>query len=289
MFKIFSPSKLILTGEHSVVYNKKCIVSTISLGTTFSVHKSDSRFVNYFLKEKVHCYREGDPVNNRTEQALELFYRLLNDHLVTETFSIDITSTVPHGAGLGSSASFSVGLATVLKHFIDLDILSTANRFESIFHSSASGVDTFAILNGGTFIYSKSESASKLHFNQRLFICDTKIEHNTSTLVKHVREIYEKYGKALIDEIGDITEEVIQSIENGSFSTDFMDRNHVLLRDLGVSNEAIEAIVSIAQNYKINAKITGAGGGGCVLLSAPVPGLECIEVTFTDSGVKYLC
>ena len=200
---------------------------------------------------------------------------------VIESGKLEIISNIPQASGLGSSAALSVALARALRHTEedDEDIFSKAKDFEDFFHNGSSGIDTFTSASGGLC------SASNGYF-QRLpdslldkldGICFSIIDTRQPRLVKDVKSSIDKTALSqYIEECQEISNQFTSLLER-------LDVHQIALCDLvNLFNRAQHGLVrlyvstrlinSICQElctqfpHKLGAKITGAGGGGCILL-----------------------
>lgn len=223
-------------------------------------------------------------------------------------FSISIRSFLPVGAGLGSSASYSVAITTallILNDLIPVDfrqsakcdqyvdmINSYAFRAEQVIHGNPSGVDNAVSTYGGAKTFVRGEGFATLEGFQslRLLLTNTKVPRSTSALVAFVRDRKEKYG-AIINPILDAMDSIsircrdafkrlaLKEMTEDELMKELEDLvvlNHALLVALGVSHPSLEKVKSITEESNLKTKLTGAGGGGCA-------------VTFIPNGKQYSC
>lgn len=179
-------------------------------------------------------------------------------------------SNIPIGSGLGSSAAVSVALA---RCFPSNNYFQFAKRIDDYFHDGSSGIDVFTILNGGLCKLQNGnfEKLSQAHFdhiNQFTFsILDTKQVRE----MKHVRNrITEDSKREYLAIIEPIVNEFTQALEQFNLSLELLvslfNRTQNALTQLGVSTPQIDSFIHSIASLPIGAKITGAGGGGCLLL-----------------------
>ena len=186
-----------------------------------------------------------------------------------------IDSNIPQGSGLGSSAALSVALARALSSN-DEDPLSIAKGFEDELHGGSSGLDTFTVNSGGLCSISSGNTFTKLPgiFLERLrpfkfSIIDT----NTS---RSVREIKSQISKLDLEEFLPLADEISRSfqykLENDQLKlpdmVELFNRAQSALVKLKISTPLIDSITEIVMSRfpLVGVKITGAGGGGCLLL-----------------------
>lgn len=177
---------------------------------------------------------------------------------------------------MGSSAALSVALARAL--FSSEQVLSKAKEFEDFFHNKSSGIDTFTSASGGLCSLTASTNFNRLpeHQTKKLSLCSFSIiDTHHRRLVKHVKEAinnsaYPQFIKEAT-QISDNFTKLLEAPENihitdiaGLFS-----RAQRALCNLGVSTPQIDSICSSLNSQfpsNLGIKITGAGGGGCLLL-----------------------
>ncbi|MCF8885189.1 MAG: mevalonate kinase [Nitrososphaerota archaeon] len=259
-----SPGKIILFGEHFVVYGKPAIVSAIDLRAKVKIQPTSEPQVKL----------SNGSTHNPAVKAAEYILQELKINL---GLIIDIESTIPPSAGLGSSASISVASAAatslLLLDRIDLDLVREAAFVgEKLVHFNPSGIDTSIALYGGSGLYTRAESLKPINISiDRLLVIDTGKTRKTGEMVKKVREFYEENKekfKEILEEYDEILNSVLDSFKNRNLEDigKLMLRNQELLREIGVSCEEIEKAIKTALDAgAYGAKLTGAGGGGCVV------------------------
>lgn len=213
-----------------------------------------------------------------------------------------IRSTLPIGAGLGSSASVSVTVSTALailgKHVeyptiaVDSRQHSKSSRDtnfidawslmgEKCFHGNPSGIDNAVATHGGAVLYQRFGGPGNVAVRTNLrnfsgldlLLTNTKIPRSTADLVGGVASLRVKYPKTaehLLEAMGEVAQdaldEMLQPTANHKVLSDLVNINHGLLVSLGVSHPALETVKAIGDTHKIGAtKLTGAGGGGCAI------------------------
>ncbi|MEM3088815.1 MAG: mevalonate kinase, partial [Candidatus Bathyarchaeia archaeon] len=153
------------------------------------------------------------------------------------------------------------------------EICSVAHEAEKIVHGQASGIDTNVSTYGGIIAFRRDEGFVRLetHANISIVIGNTKIERSTGDLVQHVyrlRELYPNVVNPLIHAIGHISVMAAEALRRGNLSQlgSLMNINHGLLVAIGVSHEKLDQLVAVARKAgALGAKLTGAGGGGCMI------------------------
>ncbi|GMN43821.1 hypothetical protein TIFTF001_013007 [Ficus carica] len=217
--------------------------------------------------------------------------------------TVVVTSELPLGSGLGSSAAFCVALSAALLAFSDsvkidlnhqgwllfaedeLDLLNKwAFEGEKIIHGRPSGIDN-TVSTYGNMIKFRSGSLTRIKSNLplKMLITNTKVGRNTKALVASVSERTLRHPDAMnfvfsaVDSISEELSSIIQSPVGDDLSVtqieekveELMEMNQGLLQCMGVSHASIETVLRTTLKYKLASKLTGAGGGGCVLTLLP--------------------
>lgn len=217
--------------------------------------------------------------------------------------TVVINSDLPLGSGLGSSAAFCVALAAALLAVTDsvsVDVmqqgwhsfgekeLDLVNKWafegEKIIHGKPSGIDN-TVSSYGNIISFKSGNLTRMKSNAslKMLITNTRVGRNTKALVAGVSERMLRHPDAMafvftaVDSISKELTTVLQSPTPDELSVttleekveELMEMNQGLLQSMGVSHATIETVLRTTLKYKLSSKLTGAGGGGCVLTLLP--------------------
>jgi mevalonate kinase len=295
-----APGKVIIFGEHFVLYNNEAIVAAINrrcfgiaeptkdLGVRIDSNiEMDS---NPYTKE--HVPKSNVQANRRKLlQPLNAFCENIIKKYAPEVgLQIHIKSELVVGAGLGSSAASCVMLAGILRSIIagtagkeisSIDrkwIFENALNGEQMIHNKSSGVDCYVSTYGGLVHFAGTTGTSGITTIENqplpLFLINTRRSHETSKLVSHLRRLSmnrPRYFNEVARDASAISATGVRAIGKGSLEEigRLMTDNHKLLRKVGVSNKEIEKIIGICLRCgALGAKITGAGGGGCILVLA---------------------
>jgi mevalonate kinase len=275
-FTCSAPGKIILCGEHAVVYGKPAIalpVFNVSTKCTIIAKPNacdDEPLIiapNIGLKSPLGCLIEGHPIRVAIQLVLDHFGM---DHL--PVCEIRIQSTLPTAAGMGSSASTSVALlkalSTFLGHPFNIETLNrTAFEIEKIHHGSPSGIDNTVITYEKAIFFIKGQPVHLLEpaQNVTLVIADSGIKGSTAKAVAQVRQSFQedsvKY-QSLFDQIENVTLSAKKCLESGELSElgILLNENHQILQALGISIAPLDDLVSCAlQNGALGAKLSGSG------------------------------
>lgn len=263
--------KIILAGEHAVVYGYPAIAMTLDLEVHIFAKLSKKPGL-VFLNPKI------DPEHKSAllfAEVLPRLIKLLGPRVAELEFQID--SDIPGGCGLGSSAALSVGLIRAVLEFLGESrtpnqIADMALELEKIFHGNPSGVDHTVIAQEGLIWFQKGrfeKIVSKQALNFKISMASPHA--GTLAAVQAVRQRYEQdpiQTTQLFEAISRLTFQMRSAIEQGDLDKigQLMNQNHELLKQLGVSTSELDALCALAlEQGALGAKLTGAGGGGCII------------------------
>ncbi len=279
-----APGKVVLFGEHAVVYGHPGITASIDAGVRVRIsHDPDGpRFVMPQFQQ-LFPVEDSDHDFQRFARAVDV--ALTEFNMGHEPVAIAVESDMAPGMGLGSSASFSVALCRALMKYrgaeaSDNELLNSAQRLEAIFHGTPSGVDAATVISGGVLWFRKGPPREMVPVRMPRpaagLVCIVEPGTRTIELVRQVRHSYEMNEQrvtTLLDGIGEITAAAATALGSADFALvgELMDRNHELLMRLGVSTPGLDrAVERLREQGVLGAKLTGAGGGGAVVaLVAP--------------------
>ena len=296
-----APGKVILCGEHAVVYQKPAIAVPVFEGSTKCsiVAKPNSPHdetiiiaPNIALKCFLSCLVEKHPIRVAINLVLE---KINLDHL--PVCEIRINSSLPTAAGLGSSASTSVAIIRALSTFLgysfsDDEVNQLAFEIEKIHHGTPSGIDNTVITYAKTLFFIKGQSSEFIVPGKplTLVIADTGIKSSTSKAVAEVRQGYladqSKYI-TLFNQIGDLVLSAKESFIKGDFQLlgKTLTENHLLLREIGVSCDKLDSLVDSALSHgALGAKLSGGGQGGNMIALVDSDHAESIASALISSG-----
>jgi mevalonate kinase len=278
--------KVILLGEHAVVYGYPALAAALDRGVTIAAVPTVAR--------------RGDPADTMTlgqlrvdVPAWQLAVAAGDDHPVARglcriadalgvgrpSLSLVGDAQIPAGAGLGSSAALAVAIARSLidhaKRPIDLAaITAAANASEAELHGSPSGVDVAIAVAGGLGAFRKASGLRAITAPPvRVLVGPSGTPRKTADMVERVR-IATDTGKivAPLRELGELTDAGTTALVSGELAKlgAAMDRAHRILGELGVSTPQLDGLCETARRVgAYGAKLTGAGGGGAVIAIAP--------------------
>ncbi|PIE05851.1 MAG: mevalonate kinase [Sorangium cellulosum] len=276
-FEGAASGKVILLGEHAVVYNIPALAVSIGAGARAIVHPAQ--------QPSLHLRDSNGPWDIEPSSDLCHAYRVLSDAVGVAAYA-QATIVVPTRAGLGSSACLGVALSHAMlrlrrylhdKNFDNEDVVRAATQWEQVFHGNPSGIDVAVAAFGGCIEFQRSTGVKHLEVPSSIPLCvgDTGLRSATRTMVELVANTLASRPKekhALLNTVGDCVARARDALLGADWHSlaEAMNDNQQVLRTLGLDNPASKRLCELAINHgALACKITGAGGGGCVIALAP--------------------
>lgn len=297
-----APGKVILFGEHAVVYGQpaiavpvhqvaaRAVISPMIKAATGKIHINAPQVG---VDADLARLSQNDPLAAAVRGALEALH-------IQEppAFKLRVTSTIPLAAGLGSGAAVSVAIVRAVSAFLgrafsEEQVSALAFEVEKLHHGTPSGIDNTVITYAKPVYFVKGEPNQTFLVGKpfTLLIADTGIPSPTRVAVGDVRSIWEKqpdrYDKIFAG-IGDIVRKARSAIESGANESlgQLMEENHALLQQLDVSSPELDKLVGAAKAAGAQgAKLSGGGRGGNTIALAN-GNLEVVEQALLSAGAK---
>jgi len=293
-----APGKVILFGEHFVVYGVKAILCSINKRVTVTAEKTNERKIS--INSKIGKLElEPDKSISEINSPLKPFYYLANKSIENKDsgIRIQIDSEIPLGAGLGSSSACCVaGAAAIFKLFGDIskeEILKLAIEAERTIFENTSGADCTVCTYGGIMEYDKNNGFKKIEYepNFQLVIINSNMEHSTQSMVSKVKEFENKNKEEFLrlsNLESELVEDVLKLVKENKVQEigQKMNQNQEYLENIGISNKELTKMVKIGQESSFGAKITGSGGGGCIFALTNESNLQNILKKFKDNNYE---
>jgi len=274
--KASAPGKVILFGEHFVVYGVKAILCSIDKRVTVTAEKIKERKIS--IKSNIgNLELEPGKAIKEIDSPLKPFYYLADKILQKRDsgIKIQVESEIPLGVGLGSSSACCVaGAAAISKLFSELskeEILGMAIEAEKTIFQNTSGADCTVCTFGGIMEYDKEYGFLKIKSepNFHLVIANSNIEHSTEVIVKDVKSFKdnnENEFSNLCNNEHELIKEVLELLKKNKIKElgEKVNQNQKYLEIIGISNDKIRKMIEIGNESSYGTKITGAGGGGCI-------------------------
>ena len=289
-----SHSKIILIGEHAVVYSYPAIAIPLKkIEIECAIEEAKSNFF----------YDETDTLSVAIFTALK--------YLKKENVKIKykITSQIPQKRGMGSSAAVSIAaIRAIFNYFgenLEDELLEKlVNTAEIVAHKTPSGLDAKTCLSDKAirFVKNKGFSYIDLNLDAYLVIADTGIYGNTGEAIQNVKNLGDK-AELSLKKLGRLTDEMTRiltgNIENKeekirrekiSKIGEIMTAANTELGKLNITIEKTELFVKTAiENGAAGAKISGGGLGGCVIaLAENLEIMEKVKDGFTKCGAENI-
>ncbi len=301
-----APGKVILCGEHAVVYGFPAIalpVFQVSTQTKIFA-RPQARIGEILIKapsialdSTLDALDEQNPLKAAACLVMQEFHL---DHL--PACEIRITTTLPIAAGMGSSASVTVSLTRALSAFLghplgNEQVNQIAFEVEKLHHGSPSGIDNSVITYEKPVYYQKGKAIEMLRIAHpfTLIIADSGIQGSTARAVAGVRKRWEANRhqyETWFDEIGQISQKIKGDLEEGSIGSlgTQLNRNHELLQYIGVSAARLDELVAAACNAgALGAKLSGGGlGGNIIALVNEEQAPEIVEALAAHGAVRTI-
>ncbi len=305
-FTATAPGKVILFGEHAVVYGRPAIavpVTQVHAKATVSANLGGAP--GQILIEAPDIGLRAAAVDLPAEHPLAVGLETVRQHVGAErlpALRLKITSTIPVASGLGSGAAVSVAVTRALGAFLgqpfsDDEISVIAYEVEKIHHGTPSGIDNTVIAHARPVYFRLGQPLEVLRVRHpfTLIIADSGVQSVTSAVVGDLRHRWQKQPASYetrFDTIGKITEAARQAIEQGAVEAlgPLMNANQQELQALGVSSPELDRLVTAALEAGASgAKLSGAGWGGNMLaLVTPQQSEEVSEALQQAGAVRTM-
>jgi len=261
-----APGKVIISGEHSVVYGYPALVTSVDLYANVKVSNSISKSEFYPISAK--------DILKRTLQNYEMLTGVKLPQL-----KLNLISDIPQGCGMGSSAAVSVASVAAFsslqnKGKLNKNIISKVSyESEKYYHGNPSGVDIAISMNGGILWYRKESENLKLlskinvvnKLDNLVLINSGQAKESTSEMVRSVATLYSRFPEkidAIFKNIEKVTRGLLKYVtQNESIPlSELLKDNQRLLEILNLVSPATTEIVKEIEKIGGAAKISGAGG-----------------------------
>lgn len=301
MTKSSAPGKIILFGEHAVVYGRPALaVPVTQVYADVEIMDADSAGIWINAPDvNLHAELNTLPSDHPIASVIHnLFF--LSRVSPFPSLNIKITSTIPVASGLGSGAAVTVALTRALSTHInyamtDEQVNAFAYEIEKLHHGTPSGIDNTVITYAKPVYFVKGQAIETFKVGQpfTIVIGDTGISAPTKESVGDVRKLWEAdkaKWEGVFDEVGAVAQNARDSIERGKIKElgALMNQNHTLLQELTVSSPALDKLVSAAHNAgALGAKLSGGGRGGNMIALVESDKAEAVAQSLMDAGAKH--
>ena len=295
-----APGKVILLGEHSVVYGQPAIAVPVNEVTaTARVHPGRTptglRINSQVLRKQLTL---GDASSEGLAAAAK--HTLDYCRVTTEPdILITIESSIPQASGLGSGAAVSAALVRALSGYLgtpltDSETSAIVYEAEKLYHGTPSGIDNTVVCYNKPVYFVRGSAPQIFHpkTSFTIVIGDTGFPALTRDTVKGVRARWEndpqRYN-SLFSDIGSTVQAARSAIEDGRFQElgTLLDNNQQLLEEMGVSSTELQILIAVARAAgAYGAKLSGGGGGGNMIAIGPSEKIETIQNRLFQADAK---
>jgi mevalonate kinase len=297
--------KIILFGEHAVVYGQPALAAALDRGVTAEAkptaeHADTLRIQpwNVTIRLPAEGPAQGD-VQLARAFAEALAFRPANRSHVR----VEALVAIPGGSGLGCSAALGVAVIRAIDEALGASrdvtsLLARTLEWERVFHGQPSGVDNAMAAAGGLALYVKGEPLVPVHPRDTLHVVvgDSGEPSATRATVEAVARMHARAMERTsqtMEAIGSIVRNGCIAIEQGDLRGlgQLLDMNQWLLSALMLSTPRLEAMCSAARSAgALGAKLTGGGGGGCMIALAPdAETAEAVRAALEGLGREAFC
>jgi mevalonate kinase len=295
-----APGKIILFGEHAVVYGQPALaVPVIQVQATATVTENSRGGI---MIEAPNINLSADLTGLAPDNPLAAVI-----HSVFSTLGISnppactvyLQSTIPVASGLGSSAALSVAIIRALSEFLgqplpDQQVNALAFEAEKLYHGTPSGIDNTVVSYAKPVYFIKRKSIKTFHVGApfTIMIGGTGISAPTKESVDAVRKLWEAdkpRWEKVFDRVGEIVWNARQAIERGDTVElgRLMDTNHALLQAMTVSCVELDQLVEAARNSgALGAKLSGGGRGGNMIALVEKENAPEVARALSSAGAK---
>ena len=296
----YASGKIILLGEHAVVYGRPALAAPIPLAVEARVVDSADTVLlipRWGIEQRV-------PPMSENPQGVTGILALLLERLdlASRALTIEAFPNVPRAMGLGGSSALAVAVIRALSDHFKLDLSNErvnelAFECERAAHGTPSGVDNTIATYGSTLLFENNGSPSFQEVRPAgsvsIAIGISGKESLTATTVAQVRKAWERQPERyerIFDQIGDLTRAGTEALQDGAYQElgELMNLCQGYLNALQVSTPELEELIHIARRRgAVGAKLTGGGGGGSVIALCP-DGADDVVEAMQNSGFEAI-
>lgn len=293
-----APAKVILLGEHAVVYGCPAIavpVSSLRVTARSAPNDPPRQGLRLVAAEMERVYLPGNPAGDAIAYAVQLFLDALA--APPPDVTIALQSEIPIASGLGSGAAVTAALgralaAAVNRPLPDEMLNALVYEVEKVYHGTPSGIDNTVIVYERPVYFVRGEPLQALSIGApfTLLIADTGQRALTRTAVDDVRRLYSAAPATIqghFDAVAALVRQARACIERGDAPAlgALMNENHRRLQQLTVSSPQLDRLAQAAVSAgALGAKLSGGGRGGNLIALVTPATAEQVERALADAG-----
>ncbi len=295
-----APGKIILFGEHAVVYGRPALAVPVTQVQATATVSENSRGGIKIEAPNINLSSELSSLAPDHPLAAVI-------HSVFSTLGISnppactvyLQSTIPVASGLGSGAAVSVAIIRALSAFLgqpfpDEQVNALAFEAEKLYHGTPSGIDNTVVTYAKPVYYIKRKPIKTFHVGApfMIMIGGTGISAPTKESVGAVRKLWEAdkpRWEKVFTRVGEIVWNARQAIERGDIEElgRLMDANHALLQAMTVSSVELDQLVEAARKAgALGAKLSGGGRGGNMIALVEKENAPEVARALSSAGAK---
>lgn len=287
---------MIVFGEHAVVYGHPAVACSLPRGAKATLSASDDP--RWTIAGPDGPLQVDDTIRRAVRQLLSPF------DLEAEQLDLDLNVSIPVGAGLGSSAAMATAMARSAAKLRGWNgtkaqsaVAEAVSASEAVFHGTPSGIDQRACVGDDFFSFSKAAQSPKSESIEveprRWIVARVAPPASTSTMVESVAALRRRRPalvNSILENFAATADAGARALEAGRWREvgELMDLNQGLLNAVGVSTPALERACAVARDHgALGAKLTGAGGGGCIIAVGADDDTAALEQALAAHGDVY--
>jgi mevalonate kinase len=297
-----APGKIILFGEHAVVYNRPALAVPVTQ-VQAHVDVSASHHAGIWLNApdiSLHAELSTLSSTHALRAVVESVFQFLGITAFPPV-NLQIQSTIPVASGLGSGAAVSVAIIRALSSMVNRplsndEVNTLAYEIEKLHHGTPSGIDNTVITYARPVYFIKSQPIETFYVGApfTIVIGDTGVSAPTRESVGDVRKLWEAdkaRWETVFDQVGNIVRKAREAIEAGNMRAlgPLMDANHALLQEMTVSSPELDRLVLAAKAAgAMGAKLSGGGRGGNMIALVNPESAEKVASVLLSTGARNI-
>jgi len=306
MFQTSAPGKIILFGEHAVVYGRPALAVPVTQVQAVAQVEEDPALPGLWL-DAPDIGLSGlleDLLKQAAPSPLAIAIRSVCQAVGVETpprLRVTVSSSIPLASGLGSGAAVSVALFRALSAALhnplpDERVNQLAYEIEKLHHGTPSGIDNTVITYARPVYFVRGEAIQTFRAAApfTLLIGDTGIAAPTRQSVGDLRRLWQAdppRWETVFDQVAALVREARQAIETGQSLRlgPLMDENHRLLQQMTVSCPELDRLVEAARRAgALGAKLSGGGRGGNMIAQVTPDSAQAVRQALLQAGARQV-